>query len=180
MSRSRLSLRLAAGSVAAVLVFAAFGCGDGGDPAGTSPETPAATAPAPTTASAPATAPSTVTGESVAGTPAVPTVELNPMRVAPESLTVAVGQQFAVVAEENPFAGFEWTYLGSGIAVTVVEDSSTYTPFDDTPEGRRGGGVREWRLTPTRAGEGWFDFTLARVSDGAAADSVRVDLTVTP
>jgi hypothetical protein len=64
--------------------------------------------------------------------------------------------------------------------VTVVEDSSTYTPFDDTPEGRPGGGVREWRLTPTRAGEGWFDFTLARLSDGAAAESVRVNLTVTP
>jgi predicted secreted protein len=116
----------------------------------------------------------------VGGTPAVPSVTLNPLRTAPDSITVAVGQQFAVLAEENPFAGFAWTYLGSGIAATVVEDSSTYTPFDDTPEGRPGGGVREWRMTPTRAGEGWFDFSLARVADGAVGESVRLDITVTP
>lgn len=182
MSAPRLTRGLAAAAIAIAIATAlgAAGCGDD-DVAGT------ATAPPPATASNASTAPSTATvppltatGESVAGTPAVATVELNPMRIAPESLTVAVGQQFAVIAEENPFAGFAWTYLGSGIAATVVEDSSTYTPFDDTPEGRPGGGVREWRLTPTRAGEGWFDFTLARVSDGLEGDSVRVDLTVTP
>lgn len=181
MNASRLTLGLVAGLVAAATTLGAVGCGDGDDSAGSATEPPPATAPASTTAPSTVTAPpQTATGESVAGTPAVATVELNPMRIAPESLTVAVGRQFAIIAEESPFTGFAWTYLGSGVAATVVEDSSTYTPFDDTPEGRPGGGAREWRMTPTRAGEGWFDFTLARVSDGFEGDSVRVDLTVTP
>jgi predicted secreted protein len=179
MRRLRPALRLAVCAVVVAATIGVAGCGDSdesadGSPAASTATTPTATGPASTAPPPPGT------GESVDGTPAVPTVTLNPLRTAPDSLTVAVGQQFAVLAEENPFAGFAWTYLGSGIAATVVEDSSTYTPFDDTPEGRPGGGVREWRMTPTRAGEGWFDFSLARVEDGAVGESVRLNITVTP
>ncbi|MFP5452112.1 MAG: protease inhibitor I42 family protein [Thermoleophilia bacterium] len=173
------ALRLVACAAVVLVAIGVAGCGDSEESADSPPA--ASTAAAPSVTGPPGTAPpSPVTGESVAGTPAVATVTLNPLRTAPDSLTVAVGQQFAVLAEENPSAGFAWTYLGSGIAATVVEDSSAYTPFDDTPEGRPGGGVREWRMTPTRAGEGWFDFSLARVADGAVGESMRLDITVTP
>lgn len=160
MSRTRL---LAAPAVALLIALGAA-CGDDDE----------ASAPAPPVS----TAGTRTEPPAATGTPAVDTVELRPGRRAPVAITVAVGQQFAVQVEENPAAGPPWRYTESGIAVTLVEDAVTYTPFDDGPEGRAAGGVREWRFTATRAGEGELSFTLGDPARGGLGAGLA--LTVTP